>query len=446
LTPRAKQYLRDFWEYAAFVANSFIFLLLGFSESQLIKNIFHSPVFLLFIAAAVAAVTIARAVVIYGLVPLVNRLPDAEPINRHNQTIIFWGGLRGAVPMALALSLAANFEHRELILVLTLGVVLFTLLVQGTTVNHLLHIFKMDRTTLIDRLMCLDAMRVAKHEALERISMLKTMGYFHRDHIFRLMENYKNRVSSVEKALAKIRSKPSFPSIVIPQMMWTQVINVEKQTYQTLFERGFISESVFKELELASDLQKDRLWHGEVPPCLVAAKPGNQRIQDYMFNIMELLVPWSRTVHHHKAHAINARFEENIAVMEASSKAIDAIDEIGSLCGAETSAIEKCRQLYKARQNKAIQEMDSIAVKYPKYMDSVSDHTLYRAALSAELDAIKKLAANGEIPEKTSEALGKNIESNLHALKHLRMYSLENRLEKDPEQILNNEFEEKKHE
>ena len=159
-----------------------------------------------------------------------------------------------------------------------------------------------------------------------------------------------------------------------------------------------------------------------------------------MFSIIEFLVPWSRTVQHHRAHAINARFEENIAVREASSKAINALDEIGSLCGAEELVIEKCRQFYEARQNRSIQELDNIAVKYPKYMDSVSDHTLYRTALSAELDTIKKLAANGEIPEKVSDALGKNIESNLYALRHLRMHSLENRLKNDPEQILNNEF------
>ena len=51
---------------------------------------------------------------------------------------MFWGGLKGAVPLALVLGLPQDFEHRVLLLDLTFGVVLFSLLVQGTTTGMLL--------------------------------------------------------------------------------------------------------------------------------------------------------------------------------------------------------------------------------------------------------------------------------------------------------------------
>ena len=80
----------------------------------------------------------ARLVVVYGLTPLTNRLSPGTRVGSPEKAVIFWGGLRGAVPLALALGLPADFEYRILIIDLTLGVVLMSLLIQGTTVSWLL--------------------------------------------------------------------------------------------------------------------------------------------------------------------------------------------------------------------------------------------------------------------------------------------------------------------
>ena len=77
--------------------------------------------------------TLLRPIVVIGLSPLNNRLSKAEPVDLPYQTVMFWGGLRGTIPIALVLGLPADFEHRVLLLDLSLGVVLFSLLVQGTT-------------------------------------------------------------------------------------------------------------------------------------------------------------------------------------------------------------------------------------------------------------------------------------------------------------------------
>jgi CPA1 family monovalent cation:H+ antiporter len=52
--------------------------------------------------------------------------------------VLTWGGLRGGLSMVLALSLPSDFPHRELILHMTFGVVLLTLLVQGLSIKPLL--------------------------------------------------------------------------------------------------------------------------------------------------------------------------------------------------------------------------------------------------------------------------------------------------------------------
>lgn len=131
MSPTTRIVLFNFWEYLAFVANSLVFLLIGLDVNipQIVARI--QP-----ILVAVVAVIAARALVVYSLTWLTNRRRRRVP--RAYQHVLFWGGLRGAISLALALSLPAAFGDRELLRVMTFGVVLFTLLAQGTTMNLLL--------------------------------------------------------------------------------------------------------------------------------------------------------------------------------------------------------------------------------------------------------------------------------------------------------------------
>ena len=93
------------------------------------------------------AILVARAAVVYGLLgggsALVRRMagrprggesePRDEPIPPAWLHVVFWAGLRGAVSVALALSLPADLANRDLLQGLTFGIVLFTLFVQGST-------------------------------------------------------------------------------------------------------------------------------------------------------------------------------------------------------------------------------------------------------------------------------------------------------------------------
>jgi CPA1 family monovalent cation:H+ antiporter len=135
---QVRHHVRAFWEYASFVANSLIFLLIGLTEYQLFEDLTHYRENFGYILIAIVIVTIARLLVIYGLTPLGNKLSKAEPISQPERAVMFWGGLKGAIPLALVLGLPQDFEHRVLMLDLTLGVVLFSLLVQGTTTGTLL--------------------------------------------------------------------------------------------------------------------------------------------------------------------------------------------------------------------------------------------------------------------------------------------------------------------
>ena len=145
LNEEVRRYIGHYWEYAAFVANSLIFLLIGLTEYDLFADLGRYGDIGLFVLMAIAAVLIARALVVYGLTPVTNRLTRGEQVPRPYQHVMFWGGLRGAIPLALVLGLPRDFEQRTLLLDLTLGVVLFSLLIQGTTINKLLQALQLNR-------------------------------------------------------------------------------------------------------------------------------------------------------------------------------------------------------------------------------------------------------------------------------------------------------------
>ena len=142
---KMRHVIKMYWEYAAFVANSLIFLLIGLTEIELLEDLTHFRDHFAYIVIAAVSVVAARAVVVYGLSPLNNRLSKAEPVDMPYQTVMFRGGLRGAVPLALVLGLPQDFEHRVLLLDLTMGVVLLSLLIQGTTINRLLNVYNLGK-------------------------------------------------------------------------------------------------------------------------------------------------------------------------------------------------------------------------------------------------------------------------------------------------------------
>ena len=131
MSDRTRSALASFWEYFAFLMNSLIFLLIGLEVhiGELSKS---WRTWLL----AVGAVLAGRALSVYLLVPAGNLVAEKVPFRW--QHVMVWGGLRGGLALALALSLDHNFPDRTQVLGLTFGVVVFSILVQGLTMKPLL--------------------------------------------------------------------------------------------------------------------------------------------------------------------------------------------------------------------------------------------------------------------------------------------------------------------
>jgi CPA1 family monovalent cation:H+ antiporter len=133
MTEATRIALESFWEYVAFALNSVVFLLIGL-EVQVREMLgAWAP-----IAEAFVAVTVARAAIVFVVWLLLRK--TAERVPWRWGVMLTWGGLRGALSIVLALGLPAGFPQRQLIVTTTFGVVLLSIVVQGTTAGPLLKV------------------------------------------------------------------------------------------------------------------------------------------------------------------------------------------------------------------------------------------------------------------------------------------------------------------
>ncbi len=131
ISEKGEESIESFWEYAAFAVNSIIFIFLGINEAA--QD--FAPV-LIPIMVAIIAVIVGRAIAIYPISAAFSR--TSLKVDRKHQHILFWGGLRGALALALALGIPDSVPYRQEILLVTFGVVAFSVFAQGLTMTPLL--------------------------------------------------------------------------------------------------------------------------------------------------------------------------------------------------------------------------------------------------------------------------------------------------------------------
>jgi len=160
------------WFQLEFWANSLIFVLAAMFAARILPDLrWYDLVLLLVLAGGALA---ARAMVLYGLLPLLSLARATEPVGNRYKTVILWGGLRGAVTLTLALSISQNpaipADLRHFVLTLAAAYVLFTLLVQAPTLKPLLALLQLDRLDRTELALRDRAMVIARAELRDQLS------------------------------------------------------------------------------------------------------------------------------------------------------------------------------------------------------------------------------------------------------------------------------------
>jgi CPA1 family monovalent cation:H+ antiporter len=254
-SPSTRLTLEHFWEFAAFLANSLVFLLIGLEI-----EITQMAPYLVPIIVAVLAVLFSRAIVVYGITGVYSyfaRLQQKIPMSyRH---VMFWGGLRGAISLALALALTGDIFGEVFaaeIRVMTFGVVLFTLLVQGTTIENLIirlglagkpeHLVEYQR-----RQARLFALRAGLHE----INRLRHEGILFRDVWDAVSAVYTDDINKTKLTIRDhLEAHPELEQDLFIQAR-TDALRAERSAITDAMQSDLISEDVHEEIAREVDEQ-----------------------------------------------------------------------------------------------------------------------------------------------------------------------------------------------
>ncbi|MDX1689133.1 MAG: Na+/H+ antiporter [Candidatus Promineifilaceae bacterium] len=251
-SPTTQVTLNNFWEFLAFAANSIVFLLIGLRiELEQFEGSFIVPILL-----AVGVVLASRLVVVYAMGWLNNRLNRKHQIPLAYRHVMFWGGLRGAISLALALTLSEFFAPSVALelQVMTFGVVLFTLLVQGTTISRLLRRLRLSRqvgalTEQQRRQGLLFATEAGKRE----LDRLYEEGILSANVWQAMADVYESELDSHHQALREhLLENPELELEMILQAR-EDTLRAERTSIGDMFRRGLISEEVYNELVRITD-------------------------------------------------------------------------------------------------------------------------------------------------------------------------------------------------
>ncbi|GHB47199.1 sodium:proton antiporter [Pseudovibrio japonicus] len=170
--PQSWVNLREVWDLLAHWAGALIFILAALLIPRLLEGVELSDFIL--IGVVVIAAVAARALMLYGLLPLLSLLRVSPVVERPYRTAILWGGLRGAVTLALALAVTESIlvpaEVKRLVGILATGFTLFTLLVQGSTLRLVIKWLGLDRLSPIDQAMSRQVVAVALQTVRENVA------------------------------------------------------------------------------------------------------------------------------------------------------------------------------------------------------------------------------------------------------------------------------------
>ncbi|MFB6353503.1 MAG: cation:proton antiporter, partial [Halobacteriales archaeon] len=264
MSARTKISIFNTWETAAFVVNTFIFVAIG-TTTPVGQLLAHGRL----IVVAVVLVLAARAVAVYPVTALLNRVlaRDVSLAYRH---VLVWGGLHGSIPIALVLGLprtlpsGAPFPFREELRAMVFGVAAFSLVVQGLTMGRLL-----DRLGIVTRSAAAELYELlvgrarAVDGALEAAERLRSAGQLSPSTYEDFTAEYAREKDDLDAAIGELLTE--HPEIRRRELLAgeRQLLRREKSAIMDAVRSGVVSDDVGDRLLQEVDLKLDRVHAGE---------------------------------------------------------------------------------------------------------------------------------------------------------------------------------------
>ena len=376
LHPRQWTALRQLWAQLEFWANCLIFVLASMLAADVLLRMSWLYVWGV-VAVAVGAFS-ARALVVFGMFPILEATRLVQPVNIRYKAILVWGGLRGAVTIVLAMVAAGDQrlpeEIRDFIAISATLFVLFTLFVNATTLGLLMHFLGLDKLSrleiaLRDRVLALSRVNVARH-------------------LQQIMRTHNARVDGIDADPAsaggdELEAVPDELALDIDERLTIGLVTLstrEKELYLDLFEQQILSRRMVALLAARADRLIDAVRdHGEA-----GYEQWLEKIQhpDLGFRLALWL---------HRRFDIDRLVTEQLAdrfeilmVSQSVLAELSAfnISSVADLLGADAET--RLAGVIAKRQAAVDSALKALSLQYPGYAESVQARQLERAGIRFE--------------------------------------------------------------
>lgn len=395
LPANVKPTLSETWEFVGLVANSMLFLLVGLSIDAL--TLWHHLDVILLI---VVIVLLARAATIYSLVPATTWLFKLPKISLAEQHIMWWGGLKGGLAIAIAISIPESLEGRDLLITLTLGVVLFTLLVNAMSIRPLMQSLKLDQLNDDEKEELKQAFAQAKQSSNQMIEQFQSFGLIN--------DSLKNQLSShINKVLNKKKKLPKESSS--QHKRYLTALKIELDTLNKLYAAGIINQYTLTDIRNTLQLDRDRHSHVQ---CL-GNKVTEHKKTNIFISIEKMLLKnlreknWAaKLLSRYQTMRLNQRIQRDIAGVAMSKAVLDYFNNFDS-------ADSKDKKLAEQRLERRQQRLSDLQQQFPDvYLSIVSNIFRIASFKTAQLE-IEYNYHHGEMSTKVYNHINQILESTL---------------------------------
>jgi CPA1 family monovalent cation:H+ antiporter len=373
LHPRQWAALRQLWHQLEFWSNCLIFVLASMLAANVLLQI--SWLYLGALLAVALGAFVARVLVVFGMLPLLELSRLVQPVDRRYKAILVWGGLRGAVTIVLAMVAAGDgrlpANVREFAAVLATLFVLFTLFVNATTLGLVMRVLGLDRLSrlelaLRDRVLALSQVNVAHH--LQEII---------REHNVRVDGLAVDPVSAGDET---IEAPPPDLALDLNERLTVGLLTLctqERQLYLEQFEQQTLSRRMVAILAARADrlidAVRDRGAEGYQQTIRSFAVPDRAfRLGLWLqrrFGIERVLT--ERLADRFEILMVSQDVLAELAAFNSRS--------IADLLGADAEA--RLGEIIADRQRLVDTALKALSLQYPGYAESIRDRQLERAAI-----------------------------------------------------------------
>lgn len=401
LSPSVAGFMHKLWEYLAFVMNSLIFFIVGLVIAMNIKLAFAISILPL-LGVVILALIAARAIAVFGSFPLTKFF--IEKVDLPFQTVIFWGGLRGAIGLALALTVATTDGIPEMvqqtILTLAAGVVLFTLFINALTIEPLITWLGLAKPTLVDQfalahselVVCDDIEKVISKQEEEEVAPKV---------IEKLRAKNKEREAAAALLLENLRKQAANEPGQLEAVGSLLALAVEKSEVLARYSSGSLTEYSTHILLSSANKLQDRIKKQKVLP---KNRSLSKESENFLMHFLLFLskVPGLHSV---KNYVNSRRIKHEINMNRGMFLTARGVDRnISGMEDARTidlGTLSRIQAHYFKWELKAQQKVEELTAKYPELVGNFEELMAEFEVLCREEKSIERLKHMGLMTEKS---------------------------------------------